>query len=123
MTLFVPQRPTLGSGGVTPTYNVCTASDTFAAQTGRYILWYKNGGTPTTTLWVLNSNLVAPTGSTPAVATGATNWEDVLISAALGATTDRAFVIDEVSPYVTSGLVTLKHNTPTTLTLAIIGPY
>ena len=122
MTLFVPQRPSL-AGGVTPTFTQCTASDTFAATLGTYVLYYKNGGTPTTTLWLLNTNITTPVGSTPAVPTGATNWEDVQISAALGATTDRCFVIDDVGPYVSSGLITLKHNTPTTLTLAIFGPY
>lgn len=122
MTLFVAQRPSL-AGGVTPTFTQCTASDTFAATIGKYFLYYKNAGTPTTTLWLLNTNITTPVGSTPAVATGATNWEDVLISAALGASTDRAFVIDDVGPYVSGGLVSLKHNTPTTLTLAIFGPY
>jgi hypothetical protein len=123
MTVFVPQRPSLSVGGVTPTFTQCTAADSFAAVSGTYLLYYKNAGTPTTTLWVLNTNITTPVGSTPAVPTGATNWEDVLISAALGSSTDRAFVIEDVGPYVSSGSVNLKHNTPTSLTLAIFGPY
>jgi hypothetical protein len=123
MTVMPVQRPSL-AGGVTPTFTQCTTGDSFPATAGgTYFLYYKNAGTPTTTLWLLNTNVTTPVGSTPAVATGATNWEDVLISAALGATTDRIFVIDDAGPYLSSGSVNLKHNTPTTLTLCVCGPY
>lgn len=126
MTTMPTQRPSVAAGGVTPTFTQCTAADKFLAPTGSgsYLLYYKNAATPTTTLWVLNPLAVVPAGSTPAVPTGATNFADVLISAALGASTDRAFFIDDVSPYIdVTNFVNLKHNTPTTLTMCVLGPF
>jgi hypothetical protein len=126
MTTMPTQRPSIAAGGVTPTFTQCTATDKFSVPTGsgRYLLYYKNAGTPTTTLWVLNPGAAVPAGSTPAVPTGATNFGDVLISAALGSSTERAYFIDDVSPYVdATNFVNLKHNTPTTLTMSVLGPF
>jgi hypothetical protein len=126
MTTMPTQRPSVSAGGVTPTFTQCTASDKFSVPTasGSYLLYYKNAGTPTATLWVLSTAQPTPIGSVPAVPTGATNWEDVQISAALGASTERAYFIDDVSPYVdATNFVNLKHNTPTTLTMCVLGPF
>jgi hypothetical protein len=125
MATMTVQRPII-TAGVTPTYTQCTAADKFSVPTGSgsYLLYYKNAGTPTTTLWVLNPLAVAPIGSTPGVPAGATNFADIPISAALGASTERAFFIDDISPYVdATQFVNLKHGTPTTLTLCVLGPF
>lgn len=126
MTTMPTQRPSVAAGSVTPTFTQCTTADKFSVPTssGSYLLYYKNAGTATATLWVLNPGAVAPGGSTPAAAAGATNFGDVAISATIGTTTDKAFFIDDVSPYVdASNFVNLKHNTPTTLTMSVLGPF
>ena len=117
------QRPTSGNP-VTPTYTQCTAADKFYAGAGaRYMLHYKNGATPTTGLFVNEQVAAAPPGTTPSVPSGATKWSDMQVSAALGATTERVVIIDNVSAYRdVNGFVNLQHGTPTTLTLAIFGP-
>jgi hypothetical protein len=127
MTTITTQLPTVAAPA-TPTYTQCTASDKFAANPGTtYLLHYKNGATPTTQCYVTDQYTTVPPGSaTPAVPTNATNWSDALISAAIGASAERDIVLDKsiIGNYIDStGFVNLKHNTPTTLTVAIYGPF
>lgn len=117
------QRP--GVGGATPLYTQATAADFFvAAPNSRYELHYKNGATPTTQLFIKDPVTPTPTGSTPGVATGADGAFDRLISAALAANTERKVIIDNSDLFrdPATGRINLKHNTPTTLTLNIMGP-
>lgn len=118
------QKP--GLAGVTPTYTQCTASDKFLAQRGaRYMLHYKNGATPTTQLYINEQVATVPPGAVaPSVPTGGTKWSDVQVSPALGATTERVVWIDPSSNYIdATGFINLVHNTPTTLSVAIFGPF
>jgi hypothetical protein len=118
------QKP--GIAGVTPTYTQCTASDKFSVlRGGRYMLHYKNGATPTTQLYINEQVASVPAGAvTPAIPTGGTKWSDVQVSAALGATTERVCWLDPSANYTDAqGFINLVHNTPTTLTLAIFGPF
>lgn len=110
---------------LTPTFTACTAADKFQAQAGsKYMLYYRNGATPTTQCYIREQVATAPLGTTPAIPTGAVKWSDALISAAIGGTSDRVVFIDVVAPYIDSlGFVNLVHNTPTTLTLAVLGPF
>jgi hypothetical protein len=116
------QRPNLA--GATPVYTQCTAADFFVAQAAsKYELHYVNAATPTTQLFIKDPVTVAPTGATPGVPTGADGAYDRLITAALGATTQRKVIIDNSNEFRDSnGRINLKHNTPTTLTLNIVGP-
>jgi hypothetical protein len=127
VTIFTPQKPNV-STPLTPTFTACTTSDKFQSNGGgTYILWYRNGATPTTQLYIVDQNTTVPAGAaTPAVPTGATNWSDALITSALAASSDRVIAIDDINmaQYTDSTLfVNLKHNTPTTLTLAVLGPF
>lgn len=127
MTIFTAQRPSV-SAPLTPTFTACTTNDKFQSNGGgTWVLWYRNGATPTTQLYITDQNVSVPPGAaTPAVPTGATNWSDALISAAVGASADRVIVIDgaNIQQYTDTTLfVNLKHNTPTTLTLAVLGPF
>ncbi len=118
------QKP--GVSGVTPTYTQCTASDKFQAARGsRYMLHYKNAATPTTQLYINEQVATVPGGAvTPAVPSGGTKWSDTQVSAALGASTERVCWIENTSQYLDSnGFINLVNNTPTTLTLAIFGPF
>lgn len=118
------QKP--GVAGVTPTYTQCTTADKFAALPGsKYMLHYKNAATPTTQLYINEQVAVLPAGAvTPTAPTGGTKWSDVQISAALGATTERVCWIDNSNNFRDAlGFVNLQHNTPTTLTVAIFGPF
>ena len=121
------KQPTEASGGVVTVYNTCTTTDKFAAQGGAYFLHYKNGGTITGVLFMtapLGPRAVLPSGAVPAVPAGATNWDDLRISATIAATTEADIRIADISKYVdANGFVNLLHTTPTTLTLAIMGPY
>ena len=127
MTIFTPIMPTV-STPLTPTPVQCTASDKFSANPGTtYLLHYTNGATPTTQCYVTDQYTTVPPGAaTPAVPTNGTNWSDALISAAIGASGVRDIVLDKsiIGNYIDStGYVNLKHNTPTTLTLTIYGPF
>lgn len=127
MTVFTPQKPNVATP-LTPSFTACTTSDKFQSNGGgTWILWYRNGATPTTQLYITDQNTSVPPGAaTPGLPTGATNWSDAQVSAALGATTDRVIAIDAVNiaQYTDAlGFVNLKHNTPTTLTLAVLGPF
>jgi hypothetical protein len=118
------QKP--GVSGLTPTYTQCTAADKFSALPGgRYMLHYKNAATPTTQLYINEQVAVLPNGAvTPAAPTGGTKWSDVQVSAALGATTERVCWIENSNNYRDAlGFINLQHNTPTTLTVAIFGPF
>jgi hypothetical protein len=112
----------------TPTQTQATATDKFLAQAGcSYLIHYENAATPTTQCYVVNQNTTVPVGAaTPSVPTGATNWSDVLVSAAIGANAERDIVIDRnnIQNFMdATGFVNLKHNTPTTLTVAVYGPF
>lgn len=118
------QDPSIGNT-ITPVFTACTAADKFQAQAGsKYLLYYRNAATPTATLWIREQAAVAPLGTTPAIPAGAVKWSDAAIAASIGATSDRAVFIDVVGPYIDSlGFVNLIHNTPTSLTLCVMGPF
>lgn len=117
-------RPSVGNT-VTPTFTQCTVADKFAAQAGsKYMLHYRNAATPATSAYINEKVATAPLGTAPAVPSGATKWSDALIGAPIPATSDRIVFIDAVTPYIDSlGFVNLQHVVPTTLTLAIYGPF
>jgi len=118
------RQPTEGGGAAAPVYTQCTAADKFAAQGGEWYLHYKNGATPTGTIFVNEQKAVAPPGTTPGVPAGATKWSDLKVSTSMGGTTELVIIIADATKYIdTSGFVNLQHVTPTTLTLAIFGPY
>lgn len=118
------QRPAVGNT-VTPTFTQCTTADKFAAQAGsKYMLWYRNAATPATSGYINEKAAVAPLGTAPAVPSGATKWSDALIQAPIPASSDRVVFIDVVAPFIdANGFVNLQHVVPTTLTLAIMGPF
>jgi len=127
MTIFTPQALTTGVPA-TPSYTACTAADKFAANPGTtYLVHYENGATPTAQCYVLEQVATLPPGAaTPNLPTGAAKWSDALISAAIGANAERDIVLDKsiIGNYIDStGFVNLKHTTPTTLTVAIYGPF
>lgn len=127
MTTLVPQALTVGIPA-TPSYTQCTAADKFLVNpSATYLLHYKNGATPTTQCYVTNQVVALPPSvATPATPTGATNWDDLPISAAIGASAERDVFLDAsvIAQYIDgTGFVNLKHNTPTTLTVAIYGPF
>lgn len=109
-----------GLAGAAPNYQVCSAADFFTAQpNSRYMLHYKNGATPTGILKVGDPTTAVPTGST-AVA----GFADLQLTASLLASTERVHWIDNTNRFRdANGRVQLTHATPTTLTLAIFGPF
>jgi len=120
------KNPIILGGAVAPVYTQCTAADKFSASPGqRYRLHYKNGATPTGTIFV-NANttsVVTPPGTVPGTPAGGGRWNDVRIATSLGGSSEIVQYIPDVGPYVDgSGFVNLQHVTPTTLTLAIEGP-
>ena len=127
MTTITTQALSTGVPG-NPSYTACTTSDKFLANpSGTYLLHYKNGATPTTQCYVTNQvTTLPPSVATPTVPTGGTNWDDLPISAAIGASAERDVFLDPsiIAQYIdANGFVNLKHNTPTTLTVAIYGPF
>jgi len=123
MTTLPTQVPTVGDD-ITPTFTACTAADKFAATGGKYILYYKSGASGAVAqIYALNP-ASAPAGTAPAAGTGGTNWADLRLAVAIGATTDAVCVIPDVSPYLdATGFVNLKHNgTLTTVTVHVLGP-
>lgn len=129
MTIFTPQRPTASSTPAALTFTACTSADKFLTNgSGSWIILYNNGATPTTQCYVKDPVVTVPPGAnTPATPTGASGWSDKLISNAIAAsTTALAVVIDaaSVAQFTDSlGFVNLLHNTPTTLTCAVLGPF
>lgn len=124
MTTLTTQLPGVGDD-ITPTFTACTAADKFAANGGRYVLYYKSGASgAVSTIYALNA-AAAPSGTVPAAGTGGTNWADLRLSNGIGATTDAVCTIPDVSAYIdATGFVNLKHNgTLTTVTVAVIGPF
>ena len=117
------QDPT-ASAPVTPVYNTCTTADKFTAVAhGRYMLHFKNGATPTGTIFINEKQIPTPPGAIPTAPAGASKWSDLQVSASIGATTERVIVIDDITSYIdTSGFVNIQTVTPTTLTVAIFGP-
>jgi len=107
--------------GVAPTYTQCTATDKFLAVSGgRYMLHYKNGATPTSTLKITDQTSVAPASASGAGA----GWADVQVSAALAGAAERVVWIDNSTRFRdSSGFINMAHTTPTTLTVAIFGPF
>jgi len=125
MTTMPVQRPNLATP-VTPTFTQCTTADKFSVPTasGSYLLYYKNAGTITGTLFMNEQVATSPTASTPAAPAGATKWSDAKLATSIAATTERAVFIDDISPYVDATLfANLQHTTPTTLTLCVMGPF
>jgi hypothetical protein len=127
MTTLTPQLPTLATP-VTPTQTAATTADKFLASPGcTYLIHYENGATPTTQCYVLEQVATLPPGApTPATPTGAAKWSDALISSAIAANSERDIAIDKsvIQNYMdANGFVNLKHNTPTTLTVAVYGPF
>lgn len=126
MTDFTNQVQKPGLGGAAPTYNVCTATDKFAAlPNSKYLLHYKNGATAQASGAVGNtitdSTTPTPPGSAPAA-----GFADVVTLAGPGmlATTEYVSYIDNSNRFRDNlGFINLKHpGTLTTVTVAIIGP-
>lgn len=117
MTTFNAQKASLAA--VAPTYNVCTVADKFAAAQGaKYLLHYKNGATPTGILKVTDQTTVIPPGSTAAA-----GFADLQVTTTMLATTETMVEIDNASRFMDStGFINMVNVTPTTLTVAIIGP-
>lgn len=115
------QKPTLT--GVAPIYTQCTANDKFAATLGgRYLLHYKNGATVTGALKATDQTSAA---QAPAAANLSAGWADaVMVPTSLGANGESVVWIDNATRFRdASGFVNLAHVTPTTLTVAIFGPF
>lgn len=129
MTVITPQRPTASSTPATLTYTACTAADKFQSNGGgSWILLYNNGATPTTQCYVKNTTPTVPPGAnTPSTPTGAAEWSDKVISNAIAASTNGfCVVIDSTSIAQftdSTQFVNLIHNTPTTLSVAVLGPF
>lgn len=113
------QKPTLTS--LAPNYQTCAAADYFTAAPGSsYELHYKNGATPTTAVKITDQTSVAPTGASGA----AVGWADVQVQAVIAANSERVTRIDNSNRFRDAqGRINLVHGTPTTLTVAIFGPY
>jgi|SRR5215468_4302918 len=125
MATLTTQIPTLGDD-ITPSAQAISAADKFAATAGRWLLYYKGGGsTNISTIFALNANTAAPAGTVPAAGTGGTNWPDLRLSNGIGASTDGLCVIDNAATYAdATGFVNLKHNgTLTGATVSIFGPF
>lgn len=115
------QKP--GLVAVTPTYTACTVADKFTAAAGsRYMLHYKNGATPTGALKITDqtSNNQAPAGASLAA-----GWADAItVPASIAASGEAVVWIDTPARFKDgNGQVNLVHNTPTTLSVAIFGPF
>lgn len=117
MTTFVAQKASLAA--VAPTYNTCTAADKFAASPGaKYLLHYKNAATPTGVLKVTDTTSVIPAGSTAAA-----GFADLQVTTSLLASSEAIVELDNASRFIDGqGFVNMVNVTPTTLTVAIIGP-
>jgi hypothetical protein len=117
MSTFVAQVASLAAAA--PTYNVCTAADKFAAAPGaKYLLHYKNAATPTGVLKVTDQVTPIPPGSTASA-----GFADLQVTASLLASTEAVVEINNSSRFIDGqGFVNLVNGTPTTLTVAIIGP-
>lgn len=113
------QKPTLTS--LAPDYRTCSATDYFVAAPGSmYMLHYKNGATPTGAIKIVDQTSVAPSGASGAGA----GWADVQVSASILASAERTSMIGNSNRFRDSqGRINLTHGTPTTLTVAIFGPY
>lgn len=111
------QRP--GLTGVAPVYNTATATDKFAAApNSKYMLHYKNGATPSGILKVTDPTTPIPPGSTASA-----GFADSQVTAALGASAEAICIIDNSTRFRDAqGFINLSHGTPTTVTVAIIGP-
>jgi hypothetical protein len=109
-----------GIAGAAPVYAVASAADYFtAAQGGRYMLHYKNGATPTTVLKVTD-----PTTPVPAGSTAVAGYADLQVTAALAGSAERVVWIDNGNRFRdANGRINLVNGTPTTLTVAIFGPF
>jgi hypothetical protein len=117
VTTFAAQKASLAA--VAPTYNVCTTADKFPAAPGaKYLLHYKNGATPTGILKVTDTTSVVPAGSTATA-----GFADLQVTTSMLATTESIVEIDNASRFLDGqGFVNLVNVTPTTLSVAIIGP-
>lgn len=124
MTTFTAQAVALAP--VAPVYNVCTATDKFAAVPGaKYMLHYKNGATAqasgSSPNKVTDTTTPVPGGASPAA-----GFADLLTSAGAGmlANTEACVVIANSSRFIDgTGFINLVHpGTLTTMTVAIIGP-
>ena len=121
---------TPGVVSAAPTFTAVTAADKFLSNgAGGWRIHYRNGATAGTgQLYVTCQVTTVPPGAaTPSLPTGATNWSDDLVSAALAANGEARLYIPGI--YIAnftdaSGFVNLKHNgTITTITVSVEGPY
>lgn len=115
------QKPALV--GIAPTYTQCTVADKFLAAPGaKYMLHYKNGATPTGILKITDQTSA---NAAPAGAVLSAGWSDVqTVPASMGATTEDVVWIDNSNRFRDGqGFVNLAHITPTTLSVAIFGPF
>lgn len=119
MTDFSANVQAPGLVGVAPVYNTCTATDKFkAAPNSKYLLHYKNGATPTGVLKVTDQVTAIPPGSTASA-----GFADLQVTASLLASSETMSKIDNSSRFMdANGFINLSNGTPTTLTVAIIGP-
>lgn len=122
MTDFSANVTKPGLPGSAPVYNTCTTTDKFAASaTGRYHLHYKNGATPTGILKVVDQTSAS---QAPPAAQLSAGWADAQMNAALGASSEWDVWIENPLRFRdASGFINLSHTTPTTLTVAIEGPF
>jgi uncharacterized protein involved in propanediol utilization len=119
VTDFSAQVQNPGLAGVAPTYNQCTAADKFKASPGaKYLLHYKNGATPATAVKITDQTTQIPVASGAAA-----GFADAIVAATIGASAEYINKIDNSSRFMDGqGYINLQATTPTTLTVAIIGP-
>lgn len=112
-----------GLVGVAPTYTQCTVADKFAVGSGgRYHLHYKNAATPTGALKITDQTSAS---QQPPGASLAGGWADAVTSpAGIAASSELDVWIDTPLRFKDgSGFINLVHVTPTTLSVAIEGPF
>jgi len=124
VTTFNAQKPALA--GIAPTYNVCTATDKFAAVPGsKYMLHYKNGATAQATGGA-NNTVTDSTTPIPAGSGAVAGFANAITIPTPGmlSTTESVVLIDNSTRFMDAqGFINLNHpGTLTTVTVAILGP-
>jgi hypothetical protein len=125
MTDFNVQKPAYA--GIAPTYNVCTATDRFAASpNARYMLHYKNGATAQSTGGSPNK-VTDPTTPIPSGSGAVAGFADVVTLASPGMLANTEYVTwieNSTRHRDANGWINLVHpGTLTTMTVAIFGPF